>query len=67
MKLLEFFYESIETLHEVKVPSKEEVIKMTIAVLVIVIISAVILAVTDYLFLNLQDGIIYNFLNNLFK
>lgn len=67
MKILEFFYESIETLHEVKVPSKDEVIKMTIAVLVIIFISAVILSITDYLFLNLHDSIIYNFLNNLFK
>jgi preprotein translocase SecE subunit len=55
MKLLDFFYESIETLHEVKVPSKQEVTKMTIAVLVIVIIAAILFAITDYIFLNLQD------------
>jgi preprotein translocase SecE subunit len=67
MKLLDFFYESIETLHEVKVPSKQEVTKMTIAVLVIVIIAAILFAITDYIFLNLQDWVIYNFLNNLFK
>ena len=67
MRLLNFFYESIETLHEVKVPSKQEIVKMTIAVLIIVILSALLFAITDYIFLNLQDWVIYNFLNNLFK
>jgi len=65
--MLEFFYQSIETLKEVKKPTKEEVIKMTIAVLVIVAVAAVLFAITDYFFLHLQDDVIYNFLTNLFK
>lgn len=65
--MLEFFYESLETLKEVKKPTKDEVVKMTIAVLVIILISAVLFSITDYLFLHLYDDVIYKFLNSLFK
>lgn len=65
--MLEFFYESIETLKEVKKPSKNEVFKMTIAVLVIVAVAWVLFAILDYFFLNLYDNFIYNFLNSIFK
>ncbi len=65
--MLEFFYESIETLKEVKKPSKDEVFKMTIAVLVIVAVAWVLFAILDYFFLNLYDNFIYNFLNSIFK
>ncbi len=65
--MLEFFYESIETLKEVKKPSKDEVVKMTIAVLVIVAVAWVLFAILDYFFLNLYDNFIYNFLNSIFK
>ena len=65
--MLEFFYESIETLKEVKRPSKDEVFKMTVAVLVIVAVAWVLFAILDYFFLNLYDGFIYNFLNSIFK
>ena len=65
--MLKFFYESLDTLNEVKKPSKDEVVKMTVAVLVIVSIAAVIFAVLDYLFLHLQDDVIYNILTKLFK
>jgi len=65
--MLEFFYESIETLKEVKKPSKNEVFKMTVAVLVIVAIAWVLFAILDYFFLNLYDNFIYNFLNSIFK
>ena len=64
--MLEFFYESLETLKEVKWPSKQEVVKMTIAVIVIVVISAVILSFADYVFLNLYDGVLYHFFTKLF-
>ena len=53
--MLNFFYESIETLKEVKKPSKEEIIKMTIAVLVIVLLSALLFIIVDYVFLNLYN------------
>jgi len=65
--MLKFFYESIDSLKEVKVPTKDEVIKMTIAVLVIVFIAAVLFSIVDFLFLHLQDDILYNFLNKLFN
>ncbi len=65
--MLEFFYESIETLKEVKKPSKDEVFKMTVAVLVIVAVAWVLFAILDYFFLNLYDNFIYNFLNSIFK
>ena len=64
--MLEFFYESLETLKEVKWPSKQEVIKMTVAVIVIVVISAIILSLADYAFLNFYDGILYNLFTKLF-
>ena len=38
---MKFLYESIDTLKEVKVPTKSELVKMTIAVLIIVIFSAI--------------------------
>jgi len=65
--MLEFFYESLETLKEVKKPSKNEVFKMTMAVLVIVAVAWVLFAILDYFFLNLYDGFIFNFLNSIFK
>jgi len=40
--MLEFFYKSLETLKEVKKPTKDEVIKMTIIVIVIILISAIL-------------------------
>lgn len=65
--MLEFFYQSLETLKEVKKPTKDEVIKMTIAVLLVILISAVLFAITDYLFLHLYNDVIYSFLNSIFK
>ena len=64
--MLKFFCESLETLKEVKQPTKDEVIKMTIAVVVIVAIAAIVLSIADWFFLNLYDGVIYNFFINLF-
>jgi preprotein translocase SecE subunit len=65
--MLEFFYQSLETLQEVKKPSKDEVIKMTVAVLVIVILSAMLFAVVDFVLLHLHNDILYKFLNSLFN
>jgi len=64
--MLEFFYESLETLKEVKWPTKEEIVKMTLAVMVIVVIAAIILSIADYAFLNLYDGVLYNIFTKLF-
>jgi len=65
--MLEFFYESLETLKEVKKPTKDEVWKMTITVLVIMTIASFLFAILDYFFLHLYDDWIYNFLNSIFK
>jgi len=65
--MLEFFYQSIETLREVKKPSKDEIIKMTVITLIVIAVAAVLFAIVDYLFLHLQDDFLYNFLNNLFN
>ena len=64
--MLEFFYQSLETLKEVKRPTKDEVTKMTIAVLVIILISAILFSITDYFFLHLYNDVIYKFLNSIF-
>jgi len=64
--MLEFFYESLETLKEVKRPTKDEVTKMTIAVLIIVLISALLFSITDYLFLHLYDDVVYKFFSSIF-
>lgn len=63
--MLDFFYKSIDTLKEVKKPTKDEIIKMTIAVLVVVFIASIIFITFDYLFLNLYDEVIYKLLSNL--
>ncbi len=64
---LEFFYESLETLREVKWPSKDEIIKMTLAVLFIVFIAAIILALADWIFLNIYNTFFYTFFTKLFS
>jgi len=45
--MLNFFYESLETLKQVKKPSKKEVINLVIAVFVLVIIASVFFAAVD--------------------
>ena len=45
---------------------KEEIVKMTLAVIVIVVIAAIILSIADYAFLNLYDGVLYNIFTKLF-
>jgi preprotein translocase SecE subunit len=52
-KVLDFIYDSIETLKQVKVPTKREVINMTIAVVVIVAITGAYLGLLDWFFMNL--------------
>ncbi len=52
-KFFDFIYDSIETLKQVKVPTKREVVNMTIAVIVIVAILGAYLGVLDWIFMNL--------------
>lgn len=51
--MLNFFYESLETLKQVKKPSKKEVINLVIAVFVLVIIASVFFAAVDWVFVTL--------------
>jgi len=63
--MLEFFYESLETLKEVKWPSKDEIIKMTIAVFFVVLIAAIILSFADGLYIKFYD-FVYDIFTKLF-
>ena len=53
--MLNFFYESLETLKQVKKPTKKEVINLTVAIFVIVVISAIYFIITDWIFVNLYQ------------
>ena len=50
--MLKFFYESLETLKQVKKPTKKEVINLTIAIFVIVTIAAFYFAAVDGILIN---------------
>lgn len=51
--MLNFFYDSLETLKQVKRPTRSEIINMTIAVFVLVIIAWIYFAITDWIFVTL--------------
>lgn len=53
--MLKFFYDSLETLKQVKKPTKNEVINLAIAVFIIVIIAAGYFAAVDWVFINLYQ------------
>ncbi|UFX83241.1 preprotein translocase subunit SecE [Candidatus Absconditicoccus praedator] len=53
--MLKFFYDSLETLKQVKKPTKNEVINLAIAVFIIVIIAAGYFAAVDGVFINLYQ------------
>lgn len=65
--MLDFFYKSIDTLKEVKKPTRDDVFKMTVAVLVVVFVSWVLFSIIDFFFLKLYNGAIYTSLNSIFK
>ncbi len=48
--MLNFFYDSLDTLKKVKHPTSKEVINLTITIFVVVIIAAVVFAVFDGVF-----------------
>lgn len=48
--MFNFFYDSLETLKQVKKPTKQEVIDMTIKIFVIVIIAGIFFAISDGIF-----------------
>ena len=48
--MLNFFYDSLDTLKKVKKPTKNEITDLTIAIFVVVIISAILFAIMDGFF-----------------
>ncbi len=53
--MLNFFYDSLETLKQVKKPTKNEVINLTIAIFVVVIIASLYFAMLDWVYLNVYQ------------
>ncbi|MBS8121759.1 preprotein translocase subunit SecE [Candidatus Vampirococcus lugosii] len=51
--MLDFFYDSLETLKQVKKPTIKEVINLTIAIVVIVIVASIFFLAVDGAFMNL--------------
>ena len=60
--MLKFLEEAVEVLRETKKPTKDEVINMTIAVFVIIIIFGIFFALVDWLFIN-----VYNYFYDFMK
>lgn len=48
--MLNFFYDSLETLKKVKHPTSKEVINLTITIFVVVVIAAIVFALFDGIF-----------------
>jgi len=48
--MLNFFYDSLDTLKKVKKPSTKEITDMTITIFIVVLISAMIFVVFDTVF-----------------
>lgn len=48
--MMNFFYDSLETLKKVKHPTSKEVVSLTITIFVVVIIAAGVFAIMDGLF-----------------
>ncbi len=53
--MLRFLEEAVELLRQTKKPTKDEVINMTIAVLVIILIAWLFFAISDLIFINLYS------------
>lgn len=59
--MLNFFYDSLDTLKKVKKPTRKEIQSFALAVFAIVIIAAVIFFLLDLLFGNLYEQIFQSF------
>ncbi len=62
--MLNFFYESLDTLRTVKLPTKKEVINMMLLILAIIMIMGVFFAIIDQLGLSVFK-VLFNTLSNL--
>ncbi len=54
--ILDFFYNSLDTLKQVKKPTKKDIINMVIAIFIVVILSWLYFVFTDSVFLNLYKA-----------
>ncbi|MDP2669930.1 MAG: preprotein translocase subunit SecE [bacterium] len=59
--MLNFFYDSLETLKEVKKPTRKEVQSFALAVFGIVIVASILFFFLDLLFGNLYEQIFQSF------
>jgi len=55
--MLNFFYDSLDTVKKLKHPTKKEFINLTIAILVVVLLSGIFFIAADYLFQTVYQGI----------
>lgn len=62
--MLNFFYESLDTLRTVKLPTKKEVMNMMLLILAIIMIMGVFFAIVDQLGLS-TFKVLFNTLSNL--
>lgn len=53
--MLNFFYASLETLKQVKKPTKKDIITVTIQIFVVIILAWVFFAITDWVFASLYQ------------
>lgn len=57
--MFNFFYDSIETLKQVKKPTKKQVFNLTVAIFIVVILAGIYFAILDGVFLSLYE-LFYN-------
>ncbi len=61
-QMLDFFYDSLDVLKQVKKPTKDEVIRMSIATFAIMIAASIMFMSFDTLFIKVYN-VMYEFLN----
>ena len=59
--MLNFFYDSLETVKKLKFPTIAEYIQMTIAVFVLIIVASILFMVTDTVFGQLYQAFYFMF------
>lgn len=64
--MLNFFYDSLDVLKEVKKPTQGEVVRWTVATLTVMVIAWLFFMVVDFVFFQVYNKAIYSFLSSLF-
>lgn len=60
--MFNFFYDSLDTLKQVKKPTKKDIIVMTVQIFIVVLLATILFALTDTIFLSLFKQITWMFL-----